>query len=573
MKRPRFMVVVWTAVVVAILGVTSAVAAPVIKPVASRKFDHARHVEAAAVSRDANRKVAQCADCHQLDGKGQQKPGREHATRCVKCHNKDVLTCGAVKVAGPQSPARRCIICHEPTAGTKCQPADMPPLPTSPTFQAGFSHGKHIGFGAAIERECATCHTPQAPQGQAAVGVKGAAHSLCADCHRAGGRSKLEMTNCAGCHQPAKGKTGPSSDPFRLAKFDHRKHHDDSKQASCTGCHKATTGAADLPRPAMANCMTCHDGAKAFSAVGTKCTTCHKSAGGLVAPNRTDLAFSHATHAARNVAIGKCTTCHSIQTDGNLKAPLAEKNHAPCATSGCHQTEFMSKTTKICGVCHDASMPWQKATSRAIVAAKPEWFEAMNHAAHLAKKSTSNAACSDCHGDKLGGGKKPQGHAPCAECHGSGQGHPMDNCGRCHVERPPNRALPTIWSVAATFDHAKHATDPTTHKTTACIQCHKDVKNAKDLASVKKPAMADCDSCHNGKVSFKTTGFECSRCHTQPAQGSSPTASGISTPRGLRALLQQPTAFPPRSVISVLAPQRPEIDQSARSRTWEDQAR
>ncbi len=536
MKPPKLVRFSGWVLALLVLGFATAVAAPIIKPVSTRKFNHARHIEAAANASESNRKVAACGDCHQLDGKGQQKPGKEHAIRCVKCHNRDVLTCSAVKAPGPKSPARRCIVCHEPTAGTNCQPSDMPAQPTTETFEAGFSHGKHIGFGAAIERECGTCHKAQAPANDV-VAPRGAAHSMCADCHRAGGRSKLEMTNCSGCHQPAKGKSGPSADPFRLAKFDHRKHHGDSKQASCTGCHKTVSGAADLPRPAMANCMTCHDGAKAFSAVGTRCTSCHRSAGGPVTPNRTDLGFSHAQHATRNVPIAKCSTCHSVKEDGNLTAPLAEKNHAPCSSAGCHVTEFMTKATKICGVCHDASMPWQKATARAIEPAKPEWFEAMNHAAHLAKKGTSNAACSDCHGDKLGGGKKPQGHAACAECHGKGQGHPMDDCGKCHVQTAPARRPATEWSVAATFEHTKHANDPVSHKTTACLQCHKDIKNAKDLAAVKKPAMSDCDSCHNGKNSFKTTGFECSRCHSREKQGSTPTAFGVSTPgSGLQAL-------------------------------------
>jgi hypothetical protein len=283
----------------------------------------------------------------------------------------------------------------------------------------------------------------------------------------------------------------------------------------------------------MASCLaSCHDGQKAFSAVGTRCTSCHKGAG-QATPARTDLAFSHAAHTKRSVNIAKCDTCHSTSPEGILDPPNAGKNHMPCATSGCHQTEFLSKQTKICGVCHDAAVPWQKTVARAIPPLKPEWFESMNHASHLGRKGTSNAACSDCHGDKLGGGKRPQGHAACAECHGKGQGPAMAQCQTCHVQTAPQRGAVTEWSVAATFNHAKHAQDPRSKKTTQCVECHSTVKNAQNLAAIVKPKMSGCESCHNGKQSFKTTGFECSRCHSAPAAPAAPAP-------------EAPSAFEPR---------------------------
>ena len=524
----RAWLVRWSFLVgVVLLGsVATVAAAPAVIPFQNRKFDHDRHVKAASVAKDGKRQTAVCGDCHQMDSKGNRKAGKEHSLRCVKCHQ-DPKTCALVKVAGPASPARRCVVCHVPTAGTNCQPNDMPPQPKASSFEAHFSHGKHIAFGAAIEKECATCHKPQAPVRTSTTPTV-VAHTLCADCHKAGGRSTLEMTNCAGCHQPPKGKAGPSADPFRLAKFDHRKHHTESNQASCTKCHgkMAGTGDAAVPRPSMLGCQTeCHNGNTAFSATGTKCTTCHTSAGGPITPNRKDLSFSHTSHAARNVTIAKCEACHTLKEDGTLEPPGATKNHMPCAASGCHQTEFASKTTKICGVCHDQSVPWQKAVARANVPQKPEWFETMNHATHLTKKGTTNAACADCHGDKLGGGKQPGNHDACADCHGKVQSaHPMTQCRGCHTQTAPPRAVPTEWSVASTFVHDKHANDPRSKKASQCVTCHSDVGKAKDLASIKKPTMDSCGACHNGKDSFKSTGFECSRCHTKPNQLSTPTA-------------------------------------------------
>ncbi|MEO8699084.1 MAG: cytochrome c3 family protein [Kofleriaceae bacterium] len=520
-------------VTLVVLTSAIAVAAPVVKPVGSRMFDHDRHAKAAAGDRDAKRQTAVCADCHQMDAKGERKAGKEHAIRCVKCH-KDPLTCNAVKVAGPKSPARRCIICHVPTAGTNCQPSDMPPAPNANSFQAGFAHGKHIAFGAAIERECATCHKPQAP---VATNTQAPAHSLCSACHD-GQRSKLAMTNCAGCHQAPKGKSGPSNDPFRLLRFDHKKHHAESRQSSCTTCHTkekmVASQDATVPRPDMASCQNaCHNGTpgKPFSAVGTSCTKCHTSGASATFPkNRTDLVFSHTTHATRNVKISNCDACHALKADGNLEAPGNGKNHMPCAASGCHLNEYLARPekTKICGVCHDESLAFKKAVARMNPNnPKQEWFENMNHASHLAKKGQTNSACGDCHGDKLGGGKPPGDHEACSQCHGKGApAHDMTECAKCHTQTPPQRAAVSEWSVAATFVHEKHAQDPKTKKGTQCVTCHADVKASKDLASIKKPKMASCDTCHDGKSSFKTTGYECARCHTRP-KAAAPTATSM----------------------------------------------
>jgi c(7)-type cytochrome triheme protein len=501
-------------------GIAHAIPAPPIISIENRKFDHAKHEGSALGATDAKRRKAECADCHQYDGTGKRKAGKEHATRCVKCHQDPATCTNTMKTSTLASnPARRCVTCH---VFDRCKPAGMPMPPATDTYQAGFSHGKHIGFGMAIDKDCARCHTTQAPAGGAA-NIAGSGHNSCGDCHKAGGRvPQLAMTNCTGCHQPAKGRAAAPTDPFRLATFDHRKHHASSNQAACTGCHttkKLSGPGGDLPRPDMLSCQNaCHNGQRAFPAVGTTCTKCHGGTSAEKPPaNRVDLAFSHATHQARNVDIAKCEACHELRPDGNLAPHGTNKNHMPCAASGCHQTEFASKTTKICGVCHDAQVPWQKVESRFRTPQKPEWFETMNHSTHLAKKGQTNAACGDCHGDKLGGGKRPGGHDACIQCHGKEpRAFPMNQCAGCHSKQAPARAVATEWSVAATFAHDKHAQDPKTKRTTECASCHADVKNAKDLASIKKPTMESCGRCHDGTTSFKTTGYECAKCHTRP---------------------------------------------------------
>jgi hypothetical protein len=502
---------------VLVAGAGAAVAAPppIIK-VDNRKFDHDKHAQVAA----AAGKPAACASCHAFDESGARKPGREHP-RCAQCHTYP-RSCDLMKQAGPKGQARVCQVCHTPTS-TRCLPPDLPPPPKAASFQARFTHGKHAALGASIERDCVQCHAAQA----AAAPPKTPAHKLCSGCHNPNG-ARPTMADCQSCHQPPRGRTTATpaaADPFRLAAFDHRAHHAASRQASCLGCHDKLLGAGEsaLPRPSMAGCQArCHDGQKAFSAVGTRCTACHKGSA-PVAPVRQDVGFTHEAHGRRNVKIDNCGQCHAAEADGRLTPPLAKKDHQPCATSGCHLNEFMSRTTKICGICHDAASPWQKTASRAKPPVKPEWFERIDHASHLGKLGTLNNACASCHGDKLAGVPAPAGHDACAPCHGRGQALTMSQCAGCHSQTPPPRVAASVWSVRATFDHKQHATDPRSRGLTKCTECHKQIAAAKDLASIKAPLMADCEGCHDGKHTFKTTGFSCARCHT-PAGGAMPAA-------------------------------------------------
>ena len=97
---------------------------------------------------------------------------------------------------------------------------------------------------------------------------------------------------------------------------------------------------------------------------------------------------------------------------------------------------------------------------------------------------------------------------------------------------PPAKAVATEWSVRMTFasgkadQHIKHRFDPRgRQKDTTCIECHASTKTATNLAAIKPPAMSQCEGCHNGKNAFKTTGFECSRCHQRPQQAPTTTTT------------------------------------------------
>jgi c(7)-type cytochrome triheme protein len=490
-RRSLVMAMVGLVVIAAASSVALAKGPPVVAP-ASRRFDHDRH----AASAGAAGKPVACAACHA------DKPRAEHE-RCVGCHAFP-SSCSVMQTPGVAGPARVCRTCHTATR-PECLPRDLPPLPATSSFVPRFAHARHLAVGPSIERDCGVCHRAQAEP------PRQKPHVLCSGCHNANG-ARPAMTECASCHASGAAKPAPASpagDPFRLPAFDHRAHTTASKLTACLSCHDKPVD--DLPKPSMLGCQTrCHDGQKAFSATGTHCTTCHKASAPVPAL-KNDLGFSHTEHAKRNVKITECSTCHALDNDGTLAAPLSRKDHLPCASAGCHQSEYAARAPKICGVCHDAASPWARAVARPGKRRGVEWFEAMNHASHLGPGKT--ATCETCHGDKRTGGEAPRDHRACATCHARGQAPVMTDCKACHGSTRASKLAASEWNVAATFEHARHATDPRSHRATACTECHTQVAAARDMAQVTAPRMADCDGCHDGKTAFKTTGFGCVRCH------------------------------------------------------------
>lgn len=487
-----------------------ATAGPPMRALADRHFDHDAHTAA------LGGKAIACARCHPTSGTAGVLA--DNGTNAVLdhglcegsgCHGnafaKDTR-CDSIKTAKLE---HVCGTCH---IKDTCFPA--PPAVVD-RVRAAFPHGKHATLGASIETDCAMCHTAQA-----GTTSREDAHHACSGCHERG--AKPAMSECERCHHG--GKPVPTAVATSDLQFDHASHAATSKQRACLSCHGTpATAAPDATiLPGMLGCQaSCHDGKRAFSATGTTCTRCHHSTA-AAQPTHVAEPFSHAAHAARHVAIEDCATCHAAAADGTLLEPLAGKDHQPCAASGCHQSEFASKTTTICGVCHEAVSPGQKAISRASEAsAKVEYFTGIDHAAHVkvSPNKAANATCEQCHPATWTGAAEPRGHAQCAPCHGKGQAPVMTACAACHVKTAPARAAVSSWSVAATFKHATHATDPRSHAATSCVECHATVASAPDLAAIRAPTMPSCDTCHDGKIAFKSTGFGCVRCHAkQPVQ-------------------------------------------------------
>jgi c(7)-type cytochrome triheme protein len=119
-----------------------------------------------------------------------------------------------------------------------------------------------------------------------------------------------------------------------------------------------------------------------------------------------------------------------------------------------------------------------------------------------------------------------QGHASCAgdACH-TRREPTLARCDGCHrlgvlPERDDAR-VSRRWSVAARFEHAAHAHDPT-GQPVACESCHAGVLAARNVAEIPVPRKAACAGCHDGVLAFKMTGHACGRCHAHPASDAPP---------------------------------------------------
>ncbi len=524
-----------------------------------RHFDHSTHAQKLKADGVA---AVECAHCHAtsdaratlLDGPGAIAKKRDHAgCEGGSCHGvMEAMECKILRSPErtKQHQLQACFVCHFSTGGG-C--LDGSPAPT-PRPAPAFGHGHHVEnltddtARTAAVGACLACHESREPRVVAKPSPK--THALCAACHVAGQvASGKPMSGCETCHGAAPALATASTDPNRIDNFAHATHMGKTPRASCIDCHGRKNGAAadsrirammlpafdwnkprDVPADLQGTCGKCHDGAvasgHAFSVVGTTCTKCHAIAHGSVPATRTDVPFSHDTHKGYGVdmSMTACDGCHAVKPDGALDKPGTKKDHQPCAKSGCHAArDFASKTPTICGVCHDATAAWAKATSRARTPSKVEWFQNINHAAHL---KNPNVQCETCHGQKLAlmSSPKPHDHEDCAPCHGKGQQPPISSCAACHSRVTPARAPVSAWSVAAAFDHGKHGRDNRT-ALPACVSCHASVPAAQKLADITTPRMhtegsvKGCDACHDGgkrsdgKVVFKTTGFLCAKCH------------------------------------------------------------
>lgn len=540
-------------------------------PARERRFTHTAH---AAALQQAGRPAAECASCHKQSAAGEPllTRKREHA-RCFEgCHT--FTTSCATMAAGE---GNVCAVCH-PNLKANCLPASRPPqtLSFDATFSHAthVSRAKSAGAlcanchpvqalavgkpaEASTHRACSGCHERGAEPYM----------KTCTGCHvpwRAMAVPPAEAPNpyrLAGFDHRRHARAANQTDCLRC-------HTSFTTGLAGAAAAQATANAA-VPRPTMNACQqACHNGRNAFAATGTACTLCHRppaasmstsavlrpsgGVGGPLPVANTRHRFVHARHEALGVAMD-CAQCHQLTDNGQVGAPGQGRKHAPCANSGCHEAEFMRRDAVICVTCHvpaDANIagretakataagpgapravanaavggepvyppivPWQKPQLRALPVIHSEWPSAMNHVAHVGA-ANDNAVCAGCHGDMATSRPAAGGHAACVACHlrpAVATMPALANCTACHG-KPTSRPPVSPWSVRVAFRHQAHGRDPSAGgAATACVSCHSAVAASTSLRTVTPPTMQSCDRCHNGRFAFKTTGFDCVRCHT-----------------------------------------------------------
>ncbi len=491
-----------------VAGAVDVEAAPPPAPTAAAGFDHLLHRTRVEVSGQTN---PPCSGCHRLTASGLLASRPDHAA-CFPCHGPAPRA--AATVTSP--PPAVCIACHPP-AGLASRRPTLASVIYGPDREYGLQldHAVHAA-------PCDRCHgtATAAPP----VTAPPRPHARCTGCHLT--QAPL-MAACEGCHPSEIGPdTGPHLRPPLLSvasTYSHRAHAaraGAAPAATCAACHQAIRVTHDraLPTPTAAACGAsgCHDGAAAF-ALTVACTRCHGVPADRSWPPSPQTRFGHRAHEALTT-IAACDHCHGLDGRGQPTAPP----HAACSDGACHGADFGSPTPTTCGACHLASEPWRHLLADQRPPNDTELGVTLSHRRHL-------GPCADCHQltTALHALRPARGHGACtsAGCHAVDRGPAprLTACVGCHQpgvvdERRRRRSL-ALWSVAATFDHARHQVDPRDHQALACTACHGSGPRGPDGASadpdepMPAPAKPTCAPCHDGAIAFKMTGHGCARCH------------------------------------------------------------
>jgi len=453
---------------------------------AATGFDHLDHKTKVTVSA-APEPV--CTTCHQLDDRGRPR-GYDHSTCFSSCHG------GLDKGKRPPPPGNQsqravCLVCHaDGGAPTKknARSAGAERPKSDPEHAIRLSHASHRS------EACESCH-------RSGTEVAGPTHARCRSCHER--RARPRFDECEGCHIGQVGQLGPTLQRHLLSvasKFDHQDHRKRSS-AGCRDCHVEIQGRADdqLPPPRKSDCGTCHDGRKAFDMIGPSCTRCHSAPAVPLPATSVATPFDHQRHRR------ECSTCHTLDRDGD--PTFARTVHQSCAQ--CHRDEFSSLEATICTTCHISAEPWRPLHVERRQRSKSAFTIGFDHLAHGSPED-----CQRCHSGRIGG-STPSRHSGCAgsACHlpGKGPAPRLEQCSSCHLAAVDDRREANPWSVAASFDHDRHRTDPRTAQALPCRSCH--VGTLGPPAEMPTPAKAQCAPCHDGKTAFKITGHSCRKCH------------------------------------------------------------
>jgi hypothetical protein len=214
-----------------------------------------------------------CDSCHRR-GSGQEINLAGHEA-CIGCH----LSQFTVK-EGPI-----CAICHQETQSSP-PPVRAFPAKFEEGFNMKFDHAAHERGEGRPAEGCVSCHEPRGPGKAIPIGIR--AHANCYTCHT----PDKQIGACNTCHELAPYNRTPQSRYLFTIIFSHA-DHSAAQGVSCNECHDVRPGApqsrqVSLPiafehperkaNPGGVNCLTCHNGARAFGGGindFANCSRCH----------------------------------------------------------------------------------------------------------------------------------------------------------------------------------------------------------------------------------------------------------------------------------------------------------
>jgi hypothetical protein len=486
-----------------VVGAAPAAAAPAV-----RGLDHGRH---AAVETAAGAAATSCAGCHALDARGAPRRA-DHRTCFARCHQ----PAPPRRTPGRPYPidADRltvCEVCHPASLLAAAIRGDRDRLIVAAAPADSRDHALSMSHAAHAAESCQRCHRFPAPRAPLV-------HGRCAGCHRGSAAATPALDACQTCHRDAGGTAaGAARSPYAVgARFDHRRHGPRVAAAgapACASCHPgiAELAAGGVPTPTKAACTGCHDGEPAFSTIAPACRRCHPApAAGAPRQRSRESRFAHRPHGEL-----ACLDCHPDGEDFEARV-----GHTMCGREGCHAGDFAAPEPVTCSVCHVGSEPWLDHHLDPPRRGPGDHGIVFDHAVHDRARG-GERPCASCHsGDPDGeDAGLARAHASCAggDCHGdsAAPAPAMDRCGDCHRAglraRRRRAAINRPWSVTGSFSHRSHRLDGG-GATVECRRCHGAARAGKPLPP---PAKASCLPCHDGRVAFKTTGHDCSRCHSK----------------------------------------------------------
>jgi hypothetical protein len=237
--------------------------------------------------------------------------------------------------------------------------------------------------------------------------------------------------------------------------------------------------------------------------------------------------FSHSYPRDHAALSGRwsCSICHT-RRDNSLEPKFPE--HKDCI--GCHQTQFTTPGSPLCGICHQPEgLNQQNPPLRKFPALKSFNAE-FDHAQHTTGAAEARAAqgCVACHAPARRGIAKtiPAGlgaHQTCYQCHTPGRqsgGVDISACGACHGPGRYARTSTQARSFSLGFSHLTHGA----RQNLNCESCHvvarrgaaqgRQVSSTFPAQHFPRTRAQSCASCHNGQRTFGENNFnDCKRCH------------------------------------------------------------